>query len=307
MDKEYEHDGEGGQQGQSGQTADALVFAMVVICRCFIAKQKRPTAKAAAGRRTLGFSSIRTVTVGEENPLGSAAGAVRDLGADGLRHRRWLSPPLPQIFCSSPFGRMSIGMPGMVKFYHSAVAGLGDAGKPGGAHFCRNGWAGGVLRELATAGRGGFPIRHGQGQGTVFEVRVVGHLGQHLDLRREGDGLIGAGKLHLQYRFVFPKKGSSRSPLVGGLNGELGGSDAGLKRRRTGLHLPQQRFGAAQHRRMRPASSVFFGEGVPPSEGIGGLAHAAFPAGAGGMRTAPGIKAGNGDFPGCAARLWAAF
>lgn len=54
-------------------------------------------------------------------------------------------------------------------------------------------------------GVGFFPFCHGKGKGTVFEVRVVGHLGQHLDLRREGDGLIGGGKLHLQYRFVFPK------------------------------------------------------------------------------------------------------
>ena len=177
----------------------------------------------------------------------------------------------------------------------------GDAGKPGGGAFCRNGWAGGVLRELATAGRGGFPIRHGQGQGTVFEVRVVGHLGQHLDLRREGDGLIGGGKLHLQYRFVFPKGVAvdlDGVPLVGERPTHL------VKRRRTGLHLPQQRFVLAwgdllfQLGTDEAGFLRFFGEDTAylPSEGIGGLAHAALPAGAGGEVTLH--QAGNGEiFP----------
>lgn len=106
-----------------------------------------------------------------------------------------------------PFGRMSIGKPGDGQiFIIPPWQGLGGCRKAGrGAHFAGTDGQAVCYGSLPTTGRGGFPIRHGQGQGTVFEVRVVGHLGQHLDLRREGDGLIGGGKLHLQYRFVFPK------------------------------------------------------------------------------------------------------
>ena len=106
MDKEYEHDGEGGQQAELGQTAEFEIgvchggYAPFIDLQMFHRKTKAPgTAKSrseAPNTQKSAVSSIRTVTVGEGiAPSRQRRGAVRGLGS------RWApSPPVGN--CTPP-------------------------------------------------------------------------------------------------------------------------------------------------------------------------------------------------------------
>ena len=106
VDKEYEHDGEGGQQAELGQTAEFEIgvchggYAPFIDLQMFHRKTKAPgTAKSRSGApntQKSAVSSIRTVTVGEGiAPSRQRRGAVRGLGS------RWApSPPVGN--CTPP-------------------------------------------------------------------------------------------------------------------------------------------------------------------------------------------------------------